>query len=242
MEALEDPSSGLTYPAVTGARKQSVLDAERLFSPDLADFMSNKGYQFEANYIRAIWNWRRAGDERGLSERERSKFNYQLLNMLLDNLMPWHKQMYDFSLLEVNRYKCTLSIQFFIALFCRPINNILGFSKETLVALITNIEGREWHRRRVINEKRKPEHPRASSTDDVECFFSVMRDSIGRSFTTKQVGFNIRKAYGEFTKRLDPDLPFYYYTSAHTRYYEGPLPSFNTPSLKPTKKKRVSNQ
>jgi len=76
----------------------------------LADFMSNKNYQFEANYIRAIWNWRRAGDERGLSEREHSKFNYQLLNMLLDDLMPWHKQMYAFSLLEVNRYIYTVFI------------------------------------------------------------------------------------------------------------------------------------
>jgi len=86
----------LTYPGVTGAHI-SVLDAERLFSPVLTDFMSNKGYQFEANYIWAIWNWRRAGDERGLPERKHSKFNYQLLNMLLDDLMPWHKQMYDFS-------------------------------------------------------------------------------------------------------------------------------------------------
>ena len=34
-----DPSSGLTYPALSGSRKQSVVDAERLFSPDLAAFM-----------------------------------------------------------------------------------------------------------------------------------------------------------------------------------------------------------
>ena len=71
------------------------MDAERLFSPDLADFMSSKGYQHEAKYIRTIWNWRRANDERGLSERERSKFNYQFLNMLLDDLMPWYTQEYD---------------------------------------------------------------------------------------------------------------------------------------------------
>jgi len=62
-----------------------------------------------------------------------------------------------------------------------------------------------------------------------------MRESIGRNFTTKQVAFNIRKVYSEFTKRLDPDLPFYYYTS---KYWEGPLCSFNTPSVKPAKKKR----
>ena len=101
MEALSEPASGLTYPAVTGSRKQSVVDAERLFSPDLANFMEEKGYNFEAKYIR---NWRRASDERGLNERTRSKFNYELLNMMLEELMPWYKEFYDFGLLEVNRY------------------------------------------------------------------------------------------------------------------------------------------
>ena len=28
-----------------------------------------------------------------------------------------------------------------------------------------------------------PEHPPASNTDDVKCFFSVMRDHIGLNFT-----------------------------------------------------------
>ena len=34
-EALHDPSSGLTYTALCGIRKQSVEDVERLFSEDL---------------------------------------------------------------------------------------------------------------------------------------------------------------------------------------------------------------
>ena len=37
----------------------------------------------------------------------------------------------------------------------------------------------------------------------------------------------------EFLKRLDPDLPFYYHTSTHTRFHEGVMPEFDT---KPTKK------
>ena len=120
----------------------------------------------------------------------------------------------------------------------RSPTDILGFSKETVVALITNIEGREWHRREVVNQGLKPEHPRASTTDDVECFFSMMRDSIGQNFNTKQVKFGIRKVYAEFTKRLDPDLPFYYHTASHTRFYEGPLPEFNeAPVTKPKTKK-----
>jgi hypothetical protein len=103
VEALSEPSSGLTYPALTGSRKQSVIDAERFFGPNLAAFMHGKGYKNEANFIQTIWNWREACDKRGLSEIQRSKFNYNFLNMILDDLMPWHKEFYDFSLLEVNR-------------------------------------------------------------------------------------------------------------------------------------------
>ena len=79
-------------------------------------------------------------------------------------------------------------------------------------------------------------HPRASSTDDVECFFSMVRDAIGRNFTTKEVKFEICKVFTEFAKRVDPDLPFYYHTSSHTRYYEGPLPQFDQPSRRNQKK------
>ena len=104
---------------------------------------------------------------------------------------------------------------------------------------MTNIEGREWQRQNAYNQGTKPEHPRASSTDDVECFFSIMRDSIGSNFNVKQVKFGIRKVYAEFMKRLDPDLPFYYYTSDHKPYYEGPLPEFNQPSTVKPKAKRV---
>ena len=110
VEALSDPSSGLTYPALTGARKQSVVDAERLFNPDLTAFMRQKEYEYEARYTEIIWNWRRSCDERGLSELQRCRFNYQFLNLILEDLMPWYKQQYDFSLLEVNRYVCVLSV------------------------------------------------------------------------------------------------------------------------------------
>jgi len=61
----------------------------------------------------------------------------------------------------------------------RDLSTVLGFSRETLIALITNIEGREWQRRECVINKEPLEHPRASTTDDVECLFSMMRDSIG---------------------------------------------------------------
>ena len=94
------------FLALTGSRKQSVQDAERFLSLPLADYMQRKGYKFEEKLIRTVANWRRACDERGLTELQRCKFNYQLLNLLLDDLMPWHSKpgLYDFSLLEVTRY------------------------------------------------------------------------------------------------------------------------------------------
>ena len=102
-EALYDEESGLTYPALTGQRKQSVQDAEILFSEGVELFMRKKGYKYEEKYVRVIKNWRRSCDERGLSSLRRSKFNYELLNLILDELMPWHTHQYDLSLMEVTR-------------------------------------------------------------------------------------------------------------------------------------------
>ncbi len=52
-----------------------------------------------------------------------------------------------------------------------------------------------------------PEHPRPTSTDDVECFFSIMRYTIVADFTTKKVMLEWRKVCQEFPKRINPDLP-----------------------------------
>ena len=55
------------------------------------------------------------------------------------------------------------------------------------MAIIANIESREWRREFNVREGIPPEHPRASTTDDVECFFSVLRDAVGKDFTLKEV-------------------------------------------------------
>ena len=103
-EALFDEQCGLTYPALTGQRKQSVQDAELLFSKGVESFMKSKAYKYEEKYVRTIRNWRRACDERGIPSRVRSKYNYELLNLILDELMPWHRELYDFRFMEVTRY------------------------------------------------------------------------------------------------------------------------------------------
>ena len=102
-EALADKRAGLTLPALTGEWKQSVKDAERLFNGNLQEWFKLNGYHEEEKYVTVVRNWHRAADERGLSELQRSRFNYEMLNYILDDWMPWYKHCYDFSLLEVNR-------------------------------------------------------------------------------------------------------------------------------------------
>ena len=72
-----------------------------------------------------------------------------------------------------------------------------GFTRETVSAVIVDIESRKW--RLHYNNQRQipPEHPRASTSDDVEFFFSVLRDMVGQDFTHKEVyvHMHMRKLY-----------------------------------------------
>lgn len=43
----------------------------------------------------------------------------------------------------------------------------------------------------------------------------------------------------EFGKRIDPALPYFYYTSSHHRFQEGELPDFNEPG-KSKRKSRLA--
>ena len=79
-------------------------------------------------------------------------------------------------------------------LYTRDISNIRGFTRETLSAILVDIQSREW-RRHFSRENGIPiEHPRASTTDDVECFFSILRDIVGKDFTLKEV-YNMQYGY-----------------------------------------------
>ena len=76
--------------------------------PDMVKWMEQKGYAYEAAYLRTVHGWRRACDERGLSDLECSQLNDDFLDYILDDLMPWHRDegFRDFSLLEVNWCVC----------------------------------------------------------------------------------------------------------------------------------------
>ena len=100
MGAVYCETAQLSYHALIGTRKQSVSDVEQIFSSGVLEFFESKGYSAEAEYVRIIRNWRRASDERGLSDEQRAQFNQDLLMYILNELMPWKS---DFSLLEVNR-------------------------------------------------------------------------------------------------------------------------------------------
>lgn len=103
-DAMMDSSTGLTHAALTGERKQSVGDAERMLSFLVAKFLREHGYIREANYIDIVAGWHEAADGRGLTELQRCKRNYAMLNMILDEWMPWHREIPDLSTIDINRY------------------------------------------------------------------------------------------------------------------------------------------
>lgn len=80
---------------------------------------------------------------------------------------------------------------------------VRGFTREVLIALTTTIESKEWITRQNVLLNMPPEHPRSSSTDDVECFLSLLRSMIGNHFTVKEVQVVWRKLCNEFSKRLN---------------------------------------
>ena len=57
-----------------------------------------------------------------------------------------------------------------------------------------------------------------------------MHDMPGDIFDLKQFGDAQPKILNEFSKRIDPDLKFYYWTGAKERYRDFELPSFNEPT------------
>ena len=104
VKAMHDPTTGLTYTALTGKRKQSVGDAEKLLSPAVGKWLNANGFLSEARFVEVVSNWHKASDGRGLSEAEREKYNLAMLDYLLEDWMPWFRDQRDYSTLDVNRY------------------------------------------------------------------------------------------------------------------------------------------
>ena len=99
-----------------------------------------------------------------------------------------------------------------------------------MLAVLTNVESQQYRRRQTAQcNDEVPEHPRSSSTDDVECFFPILHNQLGLYYDIKAIQQRWRVLCNEFGKGIDPDLPFYYYTSDKHRYRITDLPSFDTP-------------
>lgn len=104
VEGMHDPSTGLTNTALSGQRKQSVPDCERLFSRGVLDFLERNGKTSTARFVRLVYNWHKASDGRGLSEDTRKQYNLDMLDFLLEDWMPWYTWNRDYSTMDVNRY------------------------------------------------------------------------------------------------------------------------------------------
>ena len=99
-----------------------------------------------------------------------------------------------------------------------------------MTALLANIESQEFQRRQAAETHHAPEHTRASSSDDVECFFSILHNQLGQHYDINTIEQRWRPICNEFLKRIDPDLPFYYHTSDKNLYRIHGLPAFDIPA------------
>ena len=70
--------------------------------------------------------------------------------------------------------------------YYRSLKGVRGFTRETLSALLVDIESRQWHR--VYNQENyiPPEHPRASTSDNVESFFQCTQRHGGEGFHSQR--------------------------------------------------------
>jgi hypothetical protein len=123
-DALHDANTGLTYESLTGKNKQSVPDCERLISPAVVSFLREKGDVRGASILSIISNWHKAVDGRSLSEEERSSYLADMKNWLLDDWMPWHRNMFDFATIDVNRLVTQYVNELFF-IFCCSIKEFL---------------------------------------------------------------------------------------------------------------------
>ena len=57
----------------------------------------------EAYYVETVAGWHEAADGRGFKEIKRCRKKYAMLNMVLDEWMPWHRETYDFTTIDINR-------------------------------------------------------------------------------------------------------------------------------------------
>lgn len=111
MEALRSPNTGPTYTQPLQGKGSNLRLIEKDSSYYLGYFFRGKGYENEYQYVNVIAQWHESSDGRGISQLKRSQDNYEMLNYILDEWMPWHKDDCDFS---KDRHQQV----FFVSYFC----------------------------------------------------------------------------------------------------------------------------
>ena len=160
---------------------------------------------------------------RKLTKLRSSKFRI-IVTACLHSLMP-------LAFLRTNGHHFVVSFRVFFSVpktfflfvyflfICRPIKMICGLSRETVVGLVANLESRLIRQTEYVGRKIPPEHPRSSSTNDVEGFFSLLHEMFGPVFDLKQFYDECPKILQEFKKRIDVDPPVFlldwYKTKVH---------------------------
>ena len=95
--------------------------------------------------------------------------------------------------------------------------------------MVANVEGFLQRATEYTTRGIKQANPRSGTSDDVEGLFSTICKMIGQDFGMKQFYDSYPKILALYEKKLNPDLPFYYWASCHLRYRDIPLPDFDQP-------------
>ena len=82
----------------------------------------------------------------------------------------------------------------------RDVKRICGFTRETLIAVTTNIESRGARTISMLVYLRNTH---------MQILRVLLQYNIGKNFTLKEVKFNFRKVCLEFWNRIDPNLPYF---------------------------------
>ena len=90
-----------------------------------------------------------------------------------------------------------------------------------MIALTADLETRRYRHEFNLANDIPVEHPRSSTTDNIECFFSILRDTVGKDFTLKQVHFHTICMFIACTRPLAGIL---WMEEGHLRIYEAIRP------------------
>ena len=125
LKRLQIASERVICLTLTGKRKQSIPDCERVFSLGVLNYMADKGHESEYQFVNLVQNWLKAVDGWGLDENLRSQHCQKMLKWLLVDLMPWTENVpVDFRTLHVSRKIQT--------------DRVRGLTRETVVGLLDN--------------------------------------------------------------------------------------------------------